>query len=452
MREIPWQDIPREKVMHALRRVLVSEEFKTSPQLAAFLSFSVSRTLDGRGALLKAYTVATEVLGRHADFDPQTDPIVRVEATRLRRALEHYYLGEGRDDPVRITMPRGGYAIVVHGRDEDPNERPPIEPETPRRRIIKTAKAAWSAGRDAIAILSLAGFGVTSILLFLGGRPAATETGSDTRPRYGAILAGTIAGLPSDDGFGLADTLVETAGHFDGISVFSGMVPRPPDDLYVVEGVALKEMTHYRIDLKLRHATTGRVVWTRHLQLKADSDHMRLAGRRLAHIVVGRDGPIRADAMPAKADGVSGRDAPRSCLAVTDAALRSTMTPLLNAARRCLDEAIAVRSESPILLTASATLRHHLAGGDLDVAEQEAKMAISLDPGNAEALNILAEHAIARGEATALELGEKLIAANPYDPALLRAEAKRRTAMGSTASAAQLLADATSLEASAEAD
>lgn len=74
--------------------------------------------------MLKAYTVATEVLGRNADFDPQTDPIVRVEATRLRRALDRYYLAEGRDDPVRITMPRGGYSIVIHGRDEDPEERP----------------------------------------------------------------------------------------------------------------------------------------------------------------------------------------------------------------------------------------------------------------------------------------------------------------------------------------
>jgi hypothetical protein len=289
-------------------------------------------------------------------------------------------------------------------------------------------------------------------LLVLGGRPAATETGSDTRPRYGAILAGTIAGLPSDEGFGLADTVVETAGHFDGISVFSGMVPRPPDDLYVIEGAALKEANHYRIDLKLRHATTGRVIWSRHLQLKADTDHMRLAGRRLAHLLVGRDGPIRADAMPAKADGVSGRDAPRACLAVTDAALRSTITPLLNAARRCLDEAIAARSESPVLLTASATLRHQATGGDLALAEQEARMAVSLDPGNAEALNLLADYSAARGEGTALDFGEKLIAANPYDPVLLRAEAKRREANGNKASAAQLLADATSLETSAEAD
>ena len=452
MREIPWQDIPREKVLNALRRVLVSEEFKTSPQLAAFLSFSVSRTLEGRGALLKAYTVATEVLGRNADFDPQTDPIVRVEATRLRRALDHYYLSDGRDDPVRITMPRGGYSIVIHGRDEDPNERPPLEPDTPRRRIIRTAQTAWAKGRDAIAILSLAGFGVTSILLFLGGRPAATETGSDTRPRYGAVLAGTIAGLPSDDGFSLADALVETAGHFDGISIFSGMVPRPPDDLYVVEGSALKELTRYRVELRLRHATTGRVVWTRHLQLKPDSDHMRLAGRRLAHLLVGRDGPIRADAMPAKADGVSGRDAPRACLAVTDAALRSTMAPLVAAARRCLDDAITARGESPVLLTASAILRTRTPDGDRNLAEQEARLAVSLDPGNAEALNILAEFAAARGETTAPELGSKLLAANPYDPVLLRAEAKRRGAEGDSGFASELLAEATSLEASAEVD
>src|SRR3954447_23247822 len=84
----------------ALSRVLGSEEFRASPNLTAFLNFIVERTLEGREDTIKAYTVATQVLGRPESFDPQVDPIVRVEATRLRRSLERYY---GRSaDPLLI--------------------------------------------------------------------------------------------------------------------------------------------------------------------------------------------------------------------------------------------------------------------------------------------------------------------------------------------------------------
>jgi len=103
--------------LEALRLVLDSEEFRASQQLSAFLTFSVGRTLEGRGATLKAYTIATEVFRRGPDFDPQIDPIVRVEATRLRRALERFYGGGGADHPVRIVLPRGSYAVSFERND-----------------------------------------------------------------------------------------------------------------------------------------------------------------------------------------------------------------------------------------------------------------------------------------------------------------------------------------------
>lgn len=103
--------------MRALARVLASSEFRASQQLSAFLTFSVGRTLDGRGDTLKAYTIATEVLRRRDDFDPTIDPIVRVEATRLRRALERFYGGEGAAETLRIILPRGGYAVAFSGSE-----------------------------------------------------------------------------------------------------------------------------------------------------------------------------------------------------------------------------------------------------------------------------------------------------------------------------------------------
>lgn len=96
-------------VRSALERVLASADFVASPRLAAFLRFVVEATLDGRAEEIKGYTIAVEALGRPASFDPQADPIVRVEATRLRRALERYYTTQGADDPLVIDIPKGGY-------------------------------------------------------------------------------------------------------------------------------------------------------------------------------------------------------------------------------------------------------------------------------------------------------------------------------------------------------
>ena len=92
-----------------LNRIINSSPFRDAYRLTSFLSFIVEMTLAGNGNRLKAYTIAVEALGRGADFDPQTDPIVRVEAVRMRQALARYYSGIGRNDPLVIEVPRGSY-------------------------------------------------------------------------------------------------------------------------------------------------------------------------------------------------------------------------------------------------------------------------------------------------------------------------------------------------------
>ncbi|KKB80193.1 hypothetical protein VW35_07155 [Devosia soli] len=80
-----------------------------SPQLMRFVDYIVRKTLDGDSQSIKAYSIAVDVFGRPADFDPQSDPIVRVQARRLRGLLDQYYRGPGGSDPVRIELPVGRY-------------------------------------------------------------------------------------------------------------------------------------------------------------------------------------------------------------------------------------------------------------------------------------------------------------------------------------------------------
>ncbi|MDI4655475.1 tetratricopeptide repeat protein [Xanthobacter autotrophicus] len=107
-------------VRAALERVLAAPDFIASPRLAAFLRFVVEATLEGRADEIKGYTIAVEALGRPPSFDPQSDPIVRVEATRLRRALERYYTTVGAEDPLVIDIPKGGYVPLFQPRAEAP--------------------------------------------------------------------------------------------------------------------------------------------------------------------------------------------------------------------------------------------------------------------------------------------------------------------------------------------
>ena len=108
-----------------LARVVGSADFEASERNRNFLRYVVDETLAGRSSRIKAYSIATSVFGRDERFDPQHDAIVRIEANRLRRALEHYYLTSGRDDPLRIEIPRGSYV---------PAFLPPAAPPLPARR------------------------------------------------------------------------------------------------------------------------------------------------------------------------------------------------------------------------------------------------------------------------------------------------------------------------------
>jgi len=93
----------------ALDRLTAWSEMARSPQLTRFLDYIVNRRLDGDAQSIKAYSIAVDVFGRPPDFDPQADPIVRVQARRLRALLDQYYRGPGAEESVRILLPIGRY-------------------------------------------------------------------------------------------------------------------------------------------------------------------------------------------------------------------------------------------------------------------------------------------------------------------------------------------------------
>jgi len=111
-------ELPIEACRAQLLLILDSPDFDATGRERRFLSHVVEEALSGRGDRIKAYSIAVEVFGRGEAFDPQTDPIVRIEAGHLRRALEHYYLTAGHMDSILITIPKGGYAPVFALRSQ----------------------------------------------------------------------------------------------------------------------------------------------------------------------------------------------------------------------------------------------------------------------------------------------------------------------------------------------
>jgi serine/threonine-protein kinase len=107
---------------------LRSQVFVRSSRLSRFLHFAVDQTLCGKQADLKEQLIGREVFDRKTDYDPRIDPIVRVEARRLRVKLRTYYTSSGRGDRIWIAFPKGTYAPVFRFRQKTRAVRPKANP------------------------------------------------------------------------------------------------------------------------------------------------------------------------------------------------------------------------------------------------------------------------------------------------------------------------------------
>lgn len=135
-----------------LERILDSKDFPASERNRRTLQYIVRCALEGRAAEISAYAIATRVYGRPKTFNSCKDPIVRIEVARLRRDLELYYLKSGARNPLRLSVPKGGYLpwVARHGGLESSREPAPSSPFLVS--VLRAALLAWSgAQREASA-------------------------------------------------------------------------------------------------------------------------------------------------------------------------------------------------------------------------------------------------------------------------------------------------------------
>jgi TolB-like protein len=209
-----------------LKRILSSAEFSVPERLRRFLIYVIDETLAGRPQRIKAYSVAVEVFGRNANLETQSDPVVRIEAGRLRRALERYYLLAGSYDPVLIDIPKGGYVprFRQHGDHSDGETIP--QSDFPRKlsfgqfidaRLRHSGLAATVIAVVMIAIVALIHVGTPL-------QPTVSAEGSD-RPEGPSLIIKpflNLSGTPEGDFYvaGLGDELLVQFARFKELTVF----------------------------------------------------------------------------------------------------------------------------------------------------------------------------------------------------------------------------------------
>jgi hypothetical protein len=105
--ELYWQQIDK---------LVGSNVLHGSESLCKLLRYLAQHALHEPGTRLKEYQIATEVFGRPADFDPQSDSMIRVQAGRLRAKLAEYYALAGAQDAIVVELPKGSYQLQFHTR------------------------------------------------------------------------------------------------------------------------------------------------------------------------------------------------------------------------------------------------------------------------------------------------------------------------------------------------
>ena len=152
-----------EPFFQQIDNIIKSHSLRGSESLCKLLQYLAKQALDHPDSPVKEYQIATEVFGRPADFDPQSDSTIRVQAGRLRMKLAEYYAAEGAADPILVKIPKGSYHLTFETRAVAPQPQPAsLHPHeaVPPGVVIEAIPARWRA----VFILLLVGF-ITSLIV-----------------------------------------------------------------------------------------------------------------------------------------------------------------------------------------------------------------------------------------------------------------------------------------------
>ncbi|BCP52490.1 adenylate cyclase [Kaistia sp. 32K] len=443
---------PPAEVRAALRKALASPELVASPQLCAFLTYVVEARLAGNEHLLKGQNIGRVVLGRPESFDAQRDPIVRVEANRLRRTLTAYYKGSGADETMHLVVGRGSYVPRFEPAPPPPAvdaPEPPAAAPQDRPAPAKAHPLPVRAGRLALIIgVALASIAVAvygAITLFAPQPVARTPVVNATHvfgPGVGPgadqpylpsveVMAFTThtAGSAAERARELVATLTVSLARFPELRVLARGSERA--DFRLDGEVTLGETTN-TVAMRLSVAGTAEVIWSASVELKPNELGSDSGIERVVAIATTAIAPQFGAIAQYLAGGKDVGEADEGgigdygCMISAqlqhhrlddgswqklDACLRDTIARYPNFATAAASRALLLVEDyrlDPVESSAQVALRD---------AETEARRALQLEPTNVRALTAAAVVALGKDDLdVARTIGLRAVTANPLDP------------------------------------
>ncbi len=399
---------PRSGLAHVairaqLDRILTHREFHATDKMRDFLRFVVEEKLAGRASRLKGYTIATRVFARGDDFDAAQDPVVRIQAGRLRRALERFYLVAGGRDPIVIDIPKGRYIPYFRAQNAAPERRR-------SRSSMDAGKPVGSPTGPSVAVLPL------------------VNLSDDPEQRFFTV--------------GLVEDLATELSRFQDIAVISchqepkpGVLPADPVELgrtigarFILQGTVRRDPQTVKVAMQLIDTTTGKQVWAEAYSHPVDASRLIDTQERIAQSVVAA---IASEfGIIARRLSAESRKKSPSDLRTYEAILlyyNHQIAPTPETAAACLDALRAAsereREYGPVW-SALASLHGQMYTFDtpgcenpLDTALEYARRGLFLEPGSQLARMILAYASyLAEDSESFREESEIALALNPNSP------------------------------------
>lgn len=395
------KDLSAEVIREQLSCILLSSDFQSTRQLSQFLQFVVEETLAGRANQIKAYTIATSVLGRKSDYDPQTDATVRILAGRLRTRLEHYYSERGKSDPIRISIPKGRYIPFFQMNESDENHA--------NGKAVQN-KSSYASDVPSIAVLPLV----------------------------------NLNGNPEEDYFaqGLTEELIIALSSYRGLHVLPRYATLSYKDQvkdvnrigkalgirFVMEGSIRKVGRTMRVNVYLSDVLMGRQIWAQSYERSLSVENLLAVQDEIAQNVTITIGDVYGGVIPRVMGQESLERSEVPSLTAYEASLHyihfffELSSRTYAEARQAIEKALDSEPNNPELLAMISAVRRVGYGlgfsnesNPLPEVLPQARRAVALDPLSQIAqANLVGAYQLARDMQGMIRESETLLSLQPY--------------------------------------
>jgi tetratricopeptide (TPR) repeat protein len=448
-----------------LERLFADSRFHATERAKKILGYIAERCFEGDTDGVKAYSIALDVLNRPSRFDSNSDPIVRIEVSRLRGALSNYYEAFGAELDITVQIPIGRYVTIFSRSSQE--SRPDVEQLTdadlgagpgdvhieeavPEQVGRPDRKQAYALVAAAFALAAAGSVGAT----WFARSPTMT-----TRPAVMVVVSSADQAHEKEADVA-GDYLISAMSQFRTLTISSSKTPLTGS---LSQSLRPPEGSSYTIEMKYYADDDDRTVWWQVIDaragtvLKSGIDKVQVDGRseaavrdELSSLLAKRFASTRGVINNLETHEGQASDAlGNACVLRGEYELDEGGRTGLRSALECLERTVALQPTNTDALAVLSRVLVAAEGGDpvtapFDRALTLANRAVSLDPSSDRAqVALMMAHFYGGSTDAAIAAGNRALALNPNNPEVLSKLAGVLYSSGYQAAAVSLAEDAT---------